>query len=170
MGLMPCMVCGALAAEWLTAAKRLPANRGNHIQCTHNALQFGIALGSLCMLPFDVKSGPVTSTSLHLARPIPPLSVSRIRAGLSHRRSLDNAQVKTLTESTGEVDEATPSLAVQMAGLNSVPTAGDEFYVCVDETEARKAAEIAEDTQVTLQQWKSGVLIFLPDCLPLHAK
>lgn len=61
-------------------------------------------------------------------------------------------QVKTLTESTGEVDEATPSLAVQMAGLNSVPTAGDEFYVCVDETEARKAAEIAEDTQVTLQQ------------------
>jgi len=46
------------------------------------------------------------------------------------------------------VASATPSLAVQMVGLNSVPTAGDEFYVCEDETTARKAAELAEDTQV----------------------
>lgn len=57
-------------------------------------------------------------------------------------------QVKSLAESTGEVDFATPSLAVQMVGLNSVPTAGDEFYVCEDETVARKAGELAEDTQV----------------------
>jgi len=58
--------------------------------------------------------------------------------------------VKTLTESTGDVNTATPSLAVQMTGLNSVPTAGDEFYVCSDENQARKAAEAAEDAQVGL--------------------
>lgn len=48
------------------------------------------------------------------------------------------------------MESATPSLAVQMVGLNSVPTAGDEFYVCEDETMARKAAEVAEDAQVQL--------------------
>ena len=58
-------------------------------------------------------------------------------------------QVRSLAESTGEVETATPSLAVQMVGLNSVPTAGDEFYVCADETMARKAAEVAEDAQVS---------------------
>lgn len=57
-------------------------------------------------------------------------------------------QVKSLTDNIGVVQEATPSLAVQMAGLNSVPVAGDEFYVCVDENTARKAAELAEDVQV----------------------
>jgi hypothetical protein len=60
-------------------------------------------------------------------------------------------QVRSLAESTGEVGLATPSLAVQMVGLNSVPTAGDEFYVCADETMARKAAEVAEDAQVPPQ-------------------
>ena len=58
-------------------------------------------------------------------------------------------QVRSLAESTGEVETATPSLAVQMVGLNSVPTAGDEYYVCADETMARKAAEVAEDAQVS---------------------
>lgn len=56
-------------------------------------------------------------------------------------------KVKSLTDSIGAVEEATPSLAVQMAGLNAVPVAGDEFYVCVDENTARKAAELAEDAQ-----------------------
>jgi len=56
-------------------------------------------------------------------------------------------KVKTLTESTGDVESATPSLAVQMSGLNAVPTAGDEFFVCADETEARKAAQAAEDAE-----------------------
>lgn len=60
-------------------------------------------------------------------------------------------QVKSLAESTGDVESATPSLAVQMVGLNSVPTAGDEFYVCEDEAMARKAAEVAEDAQVRVQ-------------------
>ncbi len=68
--------------------------------------------------------------------------------GLLNRSAQSSTQVKSLAESTGDVGSATPSLAVQMVGLNSVPTAGDEFYVCEDEAMARKAADIAEDAQV----------------------
>ena len=37
--------------------------------------------------------------------------------------------------SMGEVKEASPSIAVQMQGLNSVPVAGDTFRVCESEAE-----------------------------------
>ena len=37
--------------------------------------------------------------------------------------------------SQGEVKEASPSIAVQMQGLNSVPVAGDTFHVCENEAE-----------------------------------
>ena len=40
-----------------------------------------------------------------------------------------------MRESTGEVEEAGPSIAVQMVGLNAVPVAGDEFSVCSTEQE-----------------------------------
>ena len=75
-------------------------------------------------------------------------------------------QVRSLAESTGDVESATPSLAVQMVGLNAVPTAGDEFYVCADETMARKAAEVAEDAQVSLlthHVLSTAVLLHLQD-------
>jgi len=40
-----------------------------------------------------------------------------------------------MRESRGDVTEAGPSIAVQMIGLNAVPTAGDEFSVCSSEQE-----------------------------------
>ena len=39
--------------------------------------------------------------------------------------------------SLGEVKEASPSIAVQMQGLNSVPVAGDTFRVCENEAEVK---------------------------------
>ena len=45
------------------------------------------------------------------------------------------AQVRSLRESRGDCAEAGPSIAVQMVGLNGVPTAGDEFAVCESEQE-----------------------------------
>ena len=44
-------------------------------------------------------------------------------------------QVRSLRESRGDCAEAGPSIAVQMVGLNGVPTAGDEFAVCESEQE-----------------------------------
>ena len=46
-------------------------------------------------------------------------------------------QVRSLRESRGDVSEAGPSIAVQMVGLNGVPTAGDDFAVCDSEQEVR---------------------------------
>lgn len=43
--------------------------------------------------------------------------------------------MRNLVSSRGEVDEAGPSLAVQMVGLNAVPSAGDDFRVCDSEQE-----------------------------------
>lgn len=44
-------------------------------------------------------------------------------------------QVRQLSNSAGETEEAGPSIAVQMIGLNAVPVAGDEFVVCETEQE-----------------------------------
>ena len=40
-----------------------------------------------------------------------------------------------MQDSLGPVSEATPSIAVQMVGLSSLPTAGDDFLVCSSEAE-----------------------------------
>ncbi len=52
-------------------------------------------------------------------------------------RACGARQVRSLRESRGDVEEAGPSIAVQMVGLNGVPTAGDEFSVCSSEQEVR---------------------------------
>ncbi len=57
-------------------------------------------------------------------------------AGLTYGR------VRAMLDSKGRtVDEAGPSDAVEILGLNSVPRAGDEFRVFEDEREARTLAE-----------------------------
>ncbi len=52
------------------------------------------------------------------------------------------------------VEEATPSFAVEVLGLNDVPAAGDEFEVYPDEKSARAVADkrMAEQRQSRLQQ------------------
>jgi translation initiation factor IF-2 len=51
-------------------------------------------------------------------------------------------RVRTMTNDLGkELDEALPSAAVEITGLNDVPQAGDPFMVFVDEKEARQISE-----------------------------
>ncbi len=51
-------------------------------------------------------------------------------------------RVRTMTNDLGnELDEALPSAAVEVTGLNDVPQAGDPFMVFVDEKEARQISE-----------------------------
>jgi translation initiation factor IF-2 len=45
------------------------------------------------------------------------------------------------------VDQASPSFAVEVLGLNYVPAAGDEFEVFADEKEARSVADSRSDQQ-----------------------
>ena len=51
-------------------------------------------------------------------------------------------KVRALINPRGEhVDHAAPADPVEVLGLNSVPTAGDEFRVFEDERDARRLAE-----------------------------
>ena len=73
------------------------------------------------------------------------------------------AQVRSLRESRGDVTEAGPSIAVQMAGLNGVPTAGDEFAVCDSEQEVRAQGCLIWDSFVQ-RRWASPKLGLLLMC------
>ncbi|MDC0662461.1 translation initiation factor IF-2 [Marinobacter sp. SS21] len=55
-------------------------------------------------------------------------------------------KVRAMMDETGsQVDEAGPSIPVEILGLNGTPDAGDEFYAVADE---RKAKELAEFRQI----------------------
>eukprot|EP00210_Caulerpa_lentillifera_P002134 g2048.t1 len=61
-------------------------------------------------------------------------------------------KVKSLSNERGvSVDEASPSIAVQVLGFNLLPSAGDVFQVCESESMARSQAE--EEAQVLRQQY-----------------
>ena len=57
-------------------------------------------------------------------------------------------KVKAMMDDRGErVEEATPSFAVEVLGMNEVPAAGDVFDVYVNEKEARTIADREADKQ-----------------------
>ena len=95
--------------------------------------------------PDALASGFVIEANLDKGRgPVATVLVQRgtlhpgdaVVAGTSHGR------VRALIDPKGNhVDEARPSDPVEILGLSSVPTAGDEFRVFEDERDARKLAE-----------------------------
>ena len=95
--------------------------------------------------PDALASGFVIEANLDKGRgPVATVLVQRgtlhpgdaVVAGTSHGR------VRALIDPKGShVDEARPSDPVEILGLSSVPTAGDEFRVFEDERDARKLAE-----------------------------
>ena len=95
--------------------------------------------------PDALASGFVIEANLDKGRgPVATVLVQRgtlhpgdaVVAGTSHGR------VRALIDPKGNhVDEACPSDPVEILGLSSVPTAGDEFRVFEDERDARKLAE-----------------------------
>ena len=57
-------------------------------------------------------------------------------------------KVRAMIDDRGQrVNVATPSFAVEVLGLNDVPSAGDEFDVFADEKEARSVADSRSDEQ-----------------------
>lgn len=57
-------------------------------------------------------------------------------------------KVRAMVDDRGDrVDAASPSFAVEVLGLNDVPSAGDEFEVFTNEKEARSVAESRADEQ-----------------------
>jgi translation initiation factor IF-2 len=66
-----------------------------------------------------------------------------------------SGKIRAMIDDRGnKVDQATPSFAVEVLGLNDVPAAGDEFDVYTNEKEAKAIAESRAEAQRTsrLQQ------------------
>lgn len=84
----------------------------------------------------QVASQIVSGPSPHLSSPL--LSSPLTKLWLKPYLKLEWCiflQVRSIWNQAGEVEEAGPSIAVQMVGLNAVPVAGDEFFVCATEQE-----------------------------------
>ncbi|BDA49072.1 Translation initiation factor IF-2 [Coccomyxa sp. Obi] len=93
------------------------------------------ARGTVIESHLDKRTGPVATVLV---------AVGTLRTGDVVQAGGTYGKVRSMRESRGDVTEAGPSIAVQMVGLNGVPTAGDDFAVCDSEQEARKQAEAIE--------------------------
>jgi translation initiation factor IF-2 len=84
----------------------------------------------------DKGRGPVATVLVHRGT---------LRIGDSIVAGSAHGRVRALIADAGEtVDEATPSMPVQVLGLTSVPSAGDNFLVVEDDRMARQIAERRE--------------------------
>jgi translation initiation factor IF-2 len=91
------------------------------------------ASGHVIEAKLDKGRGPVATVLVQRGTLSPGDAVV---AGTAHGR------VRALIDSLGnQVKSAVPSDPVEILGLGSVPSAGDEFRVCTDEREARQIAE-----------------------------
>ncbi|KAK9814669.1 hypothetical protein WJX72_009524 [[Myrmecia] bisecta] len=96
------------------------------------------ARGTVIESHLDKKSGAVASVLV---------AAGTLRVGDVVSAGAAYGRVRSLGDSTGEVQQAGPSIAVQVTGMNSVSVAGDEFYVHDSLDEARKIAEAVEASQ-----------------------
>ncbi|CCQ69469.1 Translation initiation factor 2 [Crocosphaera watsonii WH 0402] len=72
-------------------------------------------------------------------------------------------KIRAMIDDRGnKVEEASPSFAVEILGLNSVPAAGDEFDVYPSEKEARLVAE--ETPKINVKPSATGYVF--PSCHP----
>ena len=116
--------CALVYVPWITFLAR---NTG--LRCDH-ACSLLLCMDALCCecregvclsMVDALLLGRVTCFGQHVA--LLACCITLMRTCFPRAR----AQVRSLRESRGDVTEAGPSIAVQMAGLNGVPTAGDEF-------------------------------------------
>lgn len=95
--------------------------------------------------PDTIASGYVIEANLDKGRgPVATVLVARgtLRTGDTVVAGTSYGRVRALVGPRGNhVDEARPADPVEILGLSSVPTAGDEFRVFEDERDARKLAE-----------------------------
>ncbi|PSC70224.1 translation initiation factor IF-chloroplastic [Micractinium conductrix] len=93
------------------------------------------ARGTVLEASLDKKAGAVSSLLVQ---------AGTLRVGDAVQAGSSYGKVRQMRSPQGDVSEAGPSFAVQMLGLNNVPTAGDEFTVFESEADARSAAEAIE--------------------------
>ncbi|EIE18948.1 initiation factor 2 [Coccomyxa subellipsoidea C-169] len=140
---------GLLPEEWggQTPMVAISAKKGDGVDGLLETVLLMAEVEELVANPDRLARGTVIES--HLDKRTGPVATVLVAAGTLRNGDVVQAgstygKVRSLRESSGDVTEAGPSIAVQMVGLNGVPTAGDEFAVCASEQEARKQAEAIE--------------------------
>ena len=140
---------GLLPEEWggQTPVVPISAKKGIGIESLLETLQLVAELAELSANPQRSARGTVIEAYLDKARGATAtmlVQTGTLRVGDVVICGPSYGRVRALLSDTGErVQEAGPSMPVQMLGLDCVPGAGDEFDVCADEDEARERAEQA---------------------------
>ena len=73
-------------------------------------------------------------------------------------------KIKSIVDSDGnKIKQATPSAAIEVLGLNSVPNAGDQFQVVKNDKQAREIAEyrVSKEKEKKLLKQKDESVGFL---------
>ncbi len=135
----------------------LPEEWGGEVPFVHVSAKQGIGIDTLLQnilvvsevlelkAPYDgAASGVVIESRLDKGRgPVASILVQRgtLRKGDILLCGLEYGRVRALVDELGrEVDEAGPSIPVEVLGLSGVPAAGDEATVVRDERKAREVA------------------------------
>ena len=112
--------------------------------------------------PNRLAKGTVIEANLDRARgPVATLLIQNgtLRVGDAIVAGSVFGKIRAMIDDRGaKVEAASPSFAVEVLGLNNVPSAGDEFDVYASEKEARTVAEqgAANQRQTRLQQAASS--------------
>jgi translation initiation factor IF-2 len=108
------------------------------------------ARGTILEANMDKSCGPVASCIVQ---------AGSLKIGDVVTAGTGYGKVKSMIDASGEQQtEVGPSFAVQMVGLDNVPSAGDAFQVVEDEQKAREMAEKAcdKERQLRLNEQSSG--------------
>lgn len=137
---------GLVPEEWggKTPMVNISAKKGTGVDELLEMVLLVAEIEDLAANPMRAAQGTVLEASLDRRQgPVATLLVQNgtLRVGDAIAAGGTHGRVRSMRSVAGEVGEAGPSIAVQMHGLSSVPTAGDEFAVYATETEARVASE-----------------------------
>jgi translation initiation factor IF-2 len=157
---------GLIPEDWggTTIFCETSAKKGLGIEELLEAVQLQAEILELRADPTRKARGTVIEAQLHKGRgPVATVLVQEgtLRPGDHFVAGIYSGKVRSLTnERGGQVDEAGPSIPVEVQGLSGVPQAGDEFVVLPDEKIAKSVAnarqlkaretELASATKVSL--------------------
>lgn len=140
------------------------AKKGLGVEALLESIQLQAEILELSADPSRKAKGTVIEAQLHKGRgPVATVLVQEgtLRPGDNFVAGIYSGRVRMLTnERGGQVEEAGPSIPVEVQGLSGVPQAGDEFTVLTDEKMAKSVAssrqlkaresELAAATKVSL--------------------
>ena len=136
-----------VSEEWGGDVPFVPvsAKTGAGIDDLLDAIVLQAEMMDLKAVPEGRASGAVIESSLDKGRgPIATVLVQqgRLKKGDFLVCGIEYGRVRALFDETGrQVDEAGPSIPVQVLGLSGVPAAGDDFVVVADERLAKDVAQ-----------------------------